>query len=147
MKNQGEYNMGEEIGLSFIFQEVKIRGEESFFPQVKVVEEGVGGYEVSDTYNFSSWEEMKKRFPTFKHFLAEVFANENWRDYDGHDRTIYAENVSGAEGLYYDDELTPENASLHFDDIYKYESEDEDEDENDTGEEMYSNFLSGLGPN
>lgn len=89
----------------------------------------------------------EKRFPTFKHFLAEVFANENWYDYNRHDRTIYAKNVSGAEGLYHDDELTPENASLHFDDIYKYESEDEGEDENDTGEEMYSNFLSGVGPN
>lgn len=127
--------MGEEIGLFFTFQEVRLRGETGFLAQVKVVEEGSGDDKVSDTYDFRNWEDMKRKYPTFKDFLAEVFNNANWYDYNGNDRTIYAEEVKGAEGLYDDEELTPENASINFSEIdnygSKWEDEDEDEDEDE----------------
>lgn len=91
----------EEVGLIVEFVEQNIRGSKDRFCIVKVTESA--GVDVMDEWKFNSWENLKARYPDFKSLLKEIFTSDNWHaGWRGGDRIIYAESISGHEGLYED---------------------------------------------
>ena len=91
----------EELGFHLVFQEVTVRGSKEIHYQVTVQEEGRDGFEVNQTYEFDSWEDMKEQYPTMLDFLNALSNNQHWdsswRDYD---RIYFIETSVGHEGLY-----------------------------------------------
>lgn len=91
----------EELGFNLVFQEVIIRGSKDISYQVTVQEEGKGEFEVNQTYEFKSWQDMKEQYPTMLDFLIELSINPHWdsrwRDYD---RIYFIKTSAGHEGLY-----------------------------------------------
>lgn len=95
----------EEIGLHFKFLEINLRGEADLKKKcvLKVVEDGIGGDQVAEEWEFDSWEELKEECPTFIDLLAMCFSSEHWcADWRGGNRVLYAESIQGHEGLYDD---------------------------------------------
>lgn len=91
----------EELGLHLVFQEVKIRGSEKVEYQVFVTEEGREGFEVNQTYNFDSWEDMQEQYPTLLDFLYELSDNQHWSaQWRDNDRVYFIASLTGHEGLY-----------------------------------------------
>lgn len=91
----------EEVGLIVEFVEQNIRGSKDRLCIVKVTESSI--VDVMDEWKFNSWENLKARYPDFKSLLKEIFTSDNWRaEWRGGDRIIYAESISGHEGLYED---------------------------------------------
>lgn len=91
----------EELGLHLVFQDITVRGSKESKAQVLVTEEGSFGCEVKDTYNFNSWEDMQKEYPTLLDFLHELSYNDNWNaGWRDNDRIFYIETSIGHEGLY-----------------------------------------------
>ena len=66
----------EELGFDISFQEVCIRGSKHKFFEVKVSEEGVNDFLLTETYQFKSWNNMKKQYPNLIDFLKEISKND-----------------------------------------------------------------------
>lgn len=91
----------EELGFNLVFQEVTIRGSKQVEYQVAVKEEGLDGFEVNQTYNFDSWEDMKEQYPTLLDFLYELSDNQHWSaGWRDNDRIFFIASLTGHEGLY-----------------------------------------------
>lgn len=91
----------EELGFDISFQEVCIRGSKHKLFEVKVTEEGSNEFLLTDTYQFKSWNSMKKQYPNLMDFLKEISNNEKWSaDWRDNDRIFYIKSVEGHEGLY-----------------------------------------------
>lgn len=90
----------EELGLHLVFQDVTVRGSKESQAQVLVTEEGIG-IDVTDTYNFDSWEDMQQQYPTMLDFLHELSCNEHWNaEWRENDRIFFIASSVGHEGLY-----------------------------------------------
>lgn len=91
----------EEVGLVIEFVEQKTRGSKNTLCIVKVTEMSI--VEVMDEWKFTSWERLKEKYPDFKSLLKEIFTSDKWHaGWRGGNRIIYAESISGHEGLYED---------------------------------------------
>ena len=91
----------EELGFDISFQEVCIRGSKHKFFVVKVSEEGVNDFLLTETYQFKSWNNMKKQYPNLIDFLKEISKNDKWSaDWRDGDRIFYIKSIEGHEGMY-----------------------------------------------
>lgn len=91
----------EELGLQLVFQEINVRGSKKKHCQVFVQEEGCDGFEVNQTYDFKSWKDMQKQYPTLKDFLYVLSENQHWNAaWRANDRIFFIESLTGHEGLY-----------------------------------------------
>lgn len=100
LKNkQNPYNH-ETLGLSMTFFEKKVRNSNETIFCVAVSEDNAE-VEVSEEFEFVSWEGLKAEFPTLKSLLVEFSETQkffaSWRE---NERVSFISSIKGHDGLY-----------------------------------------------
>ena len=101
-KEEPVYVDAEECMITLTFKEVRLRGTDKFKCVVVADDDDAPDQDVSDSIEASSWELMKKTYPTLKDLVEHMFWSEHWQVCGcGHDeRYLILAGCSGHEGIY-----------------------------------------------
>lgn len=96
------YVDAEECTITLVFKEERIRGTDKFKCVVVAADADALDQDISDSIEASSWELMKKTYPTLKDLVEHMFWSEHWRvfGYGADDRYLILTGCSGHEGIY-----------------------------------------------
>lgn len=97
------YVDAEECRITLTFKEVRLRGTDKFKCVVVADDDDAPDQGVSDSIEASSWELMKKTYPTLKDLVEHMFWSDHWQvcGWFGHDeRYLILAGCSGHEGIY-----------------------------------------------
>ena len=100
--------MREEILVSLTFCEKRIRGSDKIKCVVEIVEDGSGDISVQNSVEAANWDSLRAVYPTIESILKEASTLPEWVPYHSdQERTIIANSIIGAEGLYIFDTNNP----------------------------------------
>lgn len=92
----------EECTITFVFKEQRIRGTDKFKCVVVAKDADSQDQDMTDSIDASSWEVMKKTYPTLQDLVEHMFWSDHWQVCGSgyHDRYLILTGCKGHDGIY-----------------------------------------------